>query len=129
MGPRLLRFLSFLNFNKPEKGLYSVINIFSLFVITDIITIIIYSLLYYYNDNEYNEKGEFDSMFNGIQKREYIEYLYYAIIINTTLGLGDINPKQIHKNSVISRYLTASHTIIALWIDYMIITMVDVKFA
>ena len=74
MGPRLLRFLSFLNFNKPEKGLYSVINIFSLFVITDIITIIIYSLLYYYNDNEYNEKGEFDSMFNGIQKREYIRF-------------------------------------------------------
>ncbi len=104
---------------KPAKTYTYILQNTMLWFTFNITLIIVFASIYQAFDKE--EK----SMFNGlsdINQRGFSDYLYFSIIINTTLGLGEIVP--IKDNSVqfrsrqrISRSLVATHIMSSLLIN------------
>ena len=59
-------------------------------VVTLLVISLIFATVYYYIDQSYDDK---ESRLKGIaDKTNFGNYIYYAIIITSTLGLGEIVP-------------------------------------
>ena len=96
---------------KPAKTYTYILQNTLLWLVVNVTIIIIFALIYRAFDKD--EKSMFNGLSN-IDDREFSDYLYFSIIINTTLGLGEIVP--IKDNSIefrskqrLSRALVAAH--------------------
>ena len=104
---------------KPAKTYTYILQNTLLWFTVNITLIIIFALIYQAFDKE--EKSMFNGLSN-IEQRRFSDYLYFSVIINTTLGLGEIVP--ITVNSVefrskqrISRSLVAFHIMSSLIVN------------
>lgn len=124
--------MSFLSLKKPEKSYKFVLKagFFGLFV--NFILIIIFASIYSFFDKNEN------SIFKGMDKkthRKFGDYLYFSVIINTTLGLGEIipvnngnpNDESFIKSKSISRVLVSIHILTSILVNNLLISFYDLK--
>jgi len=93
----------------------------SFWLIINIGSIILFSIIYYYYDNKYESK--FDGLNNG--KRSYYEYLYLSGMVGTLVGFGDI----IAKKDPLTKFIIIGHVIFSLFINYAFISFKELKLA
>ena len=84
-------------------------------------SIFIYSLIYYYYDNEYVSK--FEGLKDG--KREYYEYLYLSGMVGTLVGFGDI----IAKRDPLTKFIIIGQVILILFVNYAFMSFKELKLA
>jgi len=120
---------------KPNKKSYDYVWKTGLLWLTfNLIIISTFALIYKYYDS-----GE-KSIFKGLQsekQRSYSDYFYFSIIINTTLGLGEIVPLSIGDHSdpdfirskSLSRKLVAIHIMTSLLFNDMLDSFENIKLA
>jgi len=95
-------------------------------IIVNSIIIIIAACVYWWVDVDREE-----SYFNGINskgKRSFYEYLYFSVIITSTLGLGEIVPRKVDystdkkpvENKSLGRVMVASHIMMSLLLNDMV---------
>lgn len=74
----------------------------------NIIIIIVFWLVYMYLDNTYPDSF---AKQKGMTK---LDWLYYTVIVHTTVGFGDIYP-----TNTMSRLVVVSHTLLVWWINFI----------
>lgn len=81
-----------LNFKKPSKteGIKFPLKYASVTVLAILLVSITFATIYYFIDHTYDDDR---SRLRGVSdKNSFASYLYYSIIITSTLGLGEIVP-------------------------------------
>mgnify|MGYP001185203398 CR=1 FL=1 len=86
------------------------------------------------------DKDHDDSIFRGIKgtkNRTYFDYFYLSVIINSTLGLGEIVPtdegdiedKDFRSKQITSRVLICTHIMTSLYFNDILDTYENLKLA
>ena len=111
--------MKFFSLSKPAKTYTYVAQNSFLWLTTNVALIVFFALIY----RAYDHREE--SIFNGlagIESRRFSDYLYLSVIINTTLGLGEIvpfkdNSPEHKERQHISRVLVATHIMSSLFLN------------
>jgi hypothetical protein len=84
-------------------------------------SILIFSIIYYFYDNKYVSK--FDGLKDG--KRNFYEYLYLSGMVGTLVGFGDI----IAKRDPLTKFIIMGQVILTLFLNFSFISFKELKLA
>lgn len=102
-------------FKKPKKNMSFFTNIGSKWILLNFGIIIIWAFIYMKID----DKSQ--SIFKGMDrsKNTYFDYLYFSVIITSTLGLGEIvpDPEKKRTNTVRGRIAVMIHILTSLFLN------------
>ena len=123
--------MGFFTLVKPNKTYTYIAQNTLLWLVTNVALIILFALVYRHYDDE--EKSIFTGL-AGIEHRRFSDYLYLSVIINTTLGLGEIVPFRenlpVHKERQhISRILVSVHIMSSLMMNDVLDSFENIKLA
>lgn len=124
-----------LSLKKPKKTFGFMGSISLLWLFLNVILINLFALLYMTFDKDHDE-----SIFRGIKdtkNRNYFDYFYLSVIINSTLGLGEIVPtdegdiedKDFRSKQITSRILICTHIMTSLYFNDILDTYENIKLA
>lgn len=111
---------------KKENKLAFLGKMASAWIALNMTIILLFAYIYKVIDSKTGEKK---SMFRGItHKDKFGEYIYFSVIITTTLGLGEIvpDPDAIEK-SWPARFAVATHILSTLWFNDILDSIENIK--
>ena len=123
--------MSFFSLSKPAKTYTYVAQNSLLWLTTNLALILFFAMVYRAYDDE--ERSIFNGL-AGIKERRFSDYLYLSVIINTTLGLGEIvpmkeNAPELRQRQHISRILVATHIMTSLFLNDALDSFENIKLA
>lgn len=123
--------MRFFSLSKPAKTYTYVAQNSLLWLATNLALILLFALVYRAYDDE--EVSIFNGL-AGIEQRRFSDYIYLSIIINTTLGLGEIvpfkdNAPEHRERQHVSRVLVAVHIMTSLLLNDALDSFENIKLA
>ena len=124
-----------LSLKKPQKTYSFMGKISLIWLLLNVALINLFAYLYMLYDKDHD-----DSIFRGIKgtkNRTYFDYFYLSVIINSTLGLGEIVPtdegdiedKDFRSKQITSRVLICTHIMTSLYFNDILDTYENLKLA
>lgn len=115
--------------NKPKSKHKFMMSMILYYFIINFALSILFAFVYQYVDNKHG-----DSKLKGLaspKDRSFVDYLYFSIIINSTLGLGEVSPRTgtngNEQKSSYMRLCVAVHIFSVLWINDILDTYENIK--
>lgn len=74
----------------------------------------------YYTIDKHRENSYFTGISKNREDRLFSDYLYFSVIISSTLGLGEIAPRRPEENtefSIVGRVVIATHILFSLFVN------------
>ena len=126
-------FKPLISLKKPKKTYKFMTKISLIWLFLNVTLINLFASLYMLYDKEHD-----DSIFRGIKgtkNRTYFDYFYLSVIINSTLGLGEIVPtdegdiedKDFKSKQMTSRILICCHIMTSLYFNDILDTYENIK--
>ena len=106
------------DWTKPFKNWGTPLSFALTTLIVNLMLALYFAVIYYWVDNNYNETDE--SLLAGIHKAgktDISNYIYFSIIITSTLGLGELVPRKDPKPSYAMRFVVCTQIMLTLFVN------------
>lgn len=103
---------------KPVKSWSTPLNFAISTLILNLLLSLLFGCVYFIIDNNFNTSG--GSLLRGIepeQMKYFGSYIYFSVIITSTLGLGEIVPSNSKKPASIMRFIVCLHIMTVIFMN------------